>query len=360
MTVKVFVGRDTEGRPFAPEFSHEMLTAVDIVQRLWLKFNHLETFYAVIANLQEPSADLVVISERGIGVMELKHYYGSISCRHDGVWYAGPKPMQAGVQGKGFRNPHEQVQAYAEQIRSKLLTPPLWQEPWLPGKALDWPKFKFHTSVCFTHPDADLSLFEEQLRKRCRPITLPWEDFSVLRIEDIPQWVAALRFEVGGQREGGFVRHRLTPDGMIRIIHAIFNVSPWVEIDQLMPTGLPFAYLTLIENGRKIQVFALDREETTLGRDWRGSGLLVPVRFSSVSRMHARIVRTVNGVFLEDLQSTNGTFLNGERVESARKLSHGQVITLGNPLPGPGVCTLEISFEGDPIAGLDQTETLSL
>jgi ABC-type multidrug transport system ATPase subunit len=47
-----------------------------------------------------------------------------------------------------------------------------------------------------------------------------------------------------------------------------------------------------------------------------------------VSAQHAKIVRLEDGYVLMDLESTNGTLLNGQRVERA-SLSHGDVVALG-------------------------------
>ena len=39
----------------------------------------------------------------------------------------------------------------------------------------------------------------------------------------------------------------------------------------------------------------------------------------SVSRQHARIVREADGFYIEDLDSLNGTFVNGTRLSSAAR-----------------------------------------
>ncbi len=360
MPVQVFVGRAQDGRPHSPDYSHEMRSTVEIINRLWSAFNQHEPYYAIVANLIEPSADLMIVSERGIGVVELKHYFGPISCRTNGYWYAGPKKMQAGVEGRGFKNPHEQVQAYAEEIRRRLLEPLLWQEPWLPGKTIDWPAFKFHTAVCFTHSGADLSQFEEHLRRRCRPITLPWEDFAVLKPDDLPAWTTALRFEVGGDHGEGFTRHRMLPGQIQRFLTELFEVREWREIYELMPTGLPYATLSLLENGQTLQVFGLDRESITIGRDINACDLTVPERFSLVSRVHARISRTFDGVFIEDLQSTNGTFVEGSRVLRRFPLSSGQEITLGGSAGNQEAARLTISFDLTALSDLEITRKLKV
>jgi pSer/pThr/pTyr-binding forkhead associated (FHA) protein len=67
--------------------------------------------------------------------------------------------------------------------------------------------------------------------------------------------------------------------------------------------------------------------EAVLGRE---EGLAVTLPFEEVSRQHARISWDGKSHWLEDLASTNGTFLNGRRVLREReKLRHLSVVTLG-------------------------------
>jgi hypothetical protein len=48
-----------------------------------------------------------------------------------------------------------------------------------------------------------------------------------------------------------------------------------------------------------------------------------------ISRKHARIHRRGEEYYIQDLGSTNGTFVNDVRLDNERKLSHGDVIKLG-------------------------------
>jgi pSer/pThr/pTyr-binding forkhead associated (FHA) protein len=54
----------------------------------------------------------------------------------------------------------------------------------------------------------------------------------------------------------------------------------------------------------------------------------IPVLDPTISRRHAEVVWDGNGVHVRDLGSSNGTFLNGIKVESA-KISPGDVVTFG-------------------------------
>jgi two-component system, cell cycle response regulator len=65
--------------------------------------------------------------------------------------------------------------------------------------------------------------------------------------------------------------------------------------------------------------------ELVLGRD---PGCVVPLRSPDVSRRHARVLPAAGGHVVEDLGSTNGTFVNGEEVER-RELRSGDRIDVG-------------------------------
>ena len=49
-----------------------------------------------------------------------------------------------------------------------------------------------------------------------------------------------------------------------------------------------------------------------------------------VSRRHARVVRADDGIQVEDLGSTNGTRVNGTRIDRPARLSAGDVIRIGD------------------------------
>jgi pSer/pThr/pTyr-binding forkhead associated (FHA) protein len=55
----------------------------------------------------------------------------------------------------------------------------------------------------------------------------------------------------------------------------------------------------------------------------------------TVSSRHCRLTELVDGYLLEDLGSSNGTFVNGERLDSPKRVSRGDAITLGLTVPLP-------------------------
>lgn len=74
------------------------------------------------------------------------------------------------------------------------------------------------------------------------------------------------------------------------------------------------------------RAIALSEGENVLGRDHDAT---VCIEDPSVSRRHARILISGDSAHLEDLDSKNGTFVGGVRVEKARSLSDGDEIRLG-------------------------------
>jgi pSer/pThr/pTyr-binding forkhead associated (FHA) protein len=56
-----------------------------------------------------------------------------------------------------------------------------------------------------------------------------------------------------------------------------------------------------------------------------------------VSRRHCRFTELADGFLIEDLGSSNGTYVNGERIAAATRVAAGDAVTLGalEPLPWP-------------------------
>jgi len=71
--------------------------------------------------------------------------------------------------------------------------------------------------------------------------------------------------------------------------------------------------------------FRFEDETVTIGREDYNA---FPLKERGVSRLHAKIERTAEGYTISDMGSTNGTFVNGERIER-RLLRDGDVIRIG-------------------------------
>jgi hypothetical protein len=76
----------------------------------------------------------------------------------------------------------------------------------------------------------------------------------------------------------------------------------------------------------KGHAFDVDRE-VTIGR---GGGCTVPLTFDTfVSQVHARVYERDGRLWLEDLGSTNGTFVNGKQVQEPVMLRRGDRVQVG-------------------------------
>ncbi len=73
-------------------------------------------------------------------------------------------------------------------------------------------------------------------------------------------------------------------------------------------------YLRVIHPRDAVASYALTEDGLVLGR---GADVDVPLSTASISREHCQVSRGASGIIVEDLGSTNGTFIDGQRVQSA-------------------------------------------
>lgn len=74
------------------------------------------------------------------------------------------------------------------------------------------------------------------------------------------------------------------------------------------------------------QIFELNKDNISIGRDVTNE---ITINDPEVSRHHCRLKRGPSGYTIEDLGSTNGTFVNGQRLTGERPLSPNDLIGLG-------------------------------
>lgn len=85
------------------------------------------------------------------------------------------------------------------------------------------------------------------------------------------------------------------------------------------------AVLTIVEGADAGRMVALDKPEIVIGR---ASECALVLPDPGVSRRHARVLVRDDGLVLEDLESKNGTFVDGRSVRS-QKLEIGDVFFIG-------------------------------
>jgi pSer/pThr/pTyr-binding forkhead associated (FHA) protein len=112
------------------------------------------------------------------------------------------------------------------------------------------------------------------------------------------------------------------------------------------------ARLVLLSEGFTGRTYELKVEKTTIGRV---SDNAFEIPEASVSSHHAEILLRGNEIIVRDLNSTNGTYINGQQITGQATLKPGQILRLG---------TVEMRLEsGEPAAAkqkvaLDQTRVI--
>jgi two-component system cell cycle response regulator len=104
------------------------------------------------------------------------------------------------------------------------------------------------------------------------------------------------------------------------------NVTRDGEVVRPLGSTRDRACILVLSGSRVGTLFHLERAETVIGRSQRAD---VNIDDDGVSRTHARLRIDGDAVWIEDLGSRNGTFVNGIRVRTPMKLADGDKLQLG-------------------------------
>ncbi len=85
------------------------------------------------------------------------------------------------------------------------------------------------------------------------------------------------------------------------------------------------------------QIFELNKSEITVGRDITNDFV---INDAEVSRKHAKLTLVGDRYQVEDLNSTNGTFVDGQRLIGPHLLAVGEIIMFGD--------NVGVVFDGEP------------
>jgi diguanylate cyclase (GGDEF)-like protein len=103
-------------------------------------------------------------------------------------------------------------------------------------------------------------------------------------------------------------------------------IKEWKPLTPPEKGGRDQCALIVLQGSMPGTMFTVTDEQAVLGRS---SKLSARIDDRGISRRHARVFRSGDAFFTEDLGSTNGTFLNGEPVSQPQKLKDGDRIQLG-------------------------------
>jgi diguanylate cyclase (GGDEF)-like protein len=104
------------------------------------------------------------------------------------------------------------------------------------------------------------------------------------------------------------------------------KISAKDELTRPTPKDRDRAYLIVLAGTSVGEMYKIVAERTVIGR---GQQADIQVVDEGISRRHAEIAHEGDRIYIRDLQSTNGTFCNGERI-TEHQLSDGDKIQVGS------------------------------
>ncbi|MDY6065738.1 MAG: FHA domain-containing protein [Finegoldia sp.] len=120
---------------------------------------------------------------------------------------------------------------------------------------------------------------------------------------------------------------------VIIIYYFIFNIIRMIYLDIKQTNNMNYTsdtYLKLINRKEnlpfKVQEHYYIGSSTGIGRA-ENNEIVLNDRF--ISKKHARIFKNKGQYYIEDLKSANGTYVNGDRLISTKKLNNKDLLDIG-------------------------------
>jgi hypothetical protein len=118
----------------------------------------------------------------------------------------------------------------------------------------------------------------------------------------------------------------LTKTDDISILNPVYNKELYMNQAQPQFTDSPTAHLIVQKGPQPNQLFDLTLDQLTIGRS---SANDITITDPEISRKQARLIKQGTDYAIEDLGSTNGTFVNDRRIVGLTPLHDGDIIEFG-------------------------------
>ncbi len=296
------------------QYSHEQSGLVTLAQQMQRALADIEPFYILAANVRfwQSQADALILAPHAIILVELKACGAPVSGREQGAWRIGDSHAQ--LHGGSAINPYQQINAtrqslikYLDRNRRRFLLEDQTQMT----KGL-WGHVS--AALVFTpylHPNSDIVI---------PPAAQTW--LGLIGLNEIAEFIFT---RISPQIN-------LRPAELRHLATEVLGCRLWSDLDAFLGVTATHGYLWLIdEAGQRTYAFPV-QDGITIGRS-RENMLVIPRRFSRVSRLHAHLRVTSDSVELCDHHSTHGAFVNGCAIPAgqSRTIHDGDSITLGPP-----------------------------
>lgn len=185
----------------------------------------------------------------------------------------------------------------------------------------------------------------EEIAESSEPVVAETEEESPITCEkesvEVPIGKKGIRYLFDGRKKKD-KNARIDYHKNLKLVMEGYSVAEESGYEASEDTDEDYGRTVYIEDSNSLQerihrlyttdgriVMQLVKENYTIGKRKEESDLVL--EDFSVSRMHARISKEAEGMFLEDLNSTNGTFKNGVRLEpyEKKRLEEGDEIKIG-------------------------------
>jgi hypothetical protein len=333
MTVEFFIHARSS-------YQHESAAVVKLAQAMKVAFTATARTYFLVANVPiwNRQADALILMPDAIALLELKSCGDPVVGDTDHAWQTTDGHV---IHGGKSVNPYQQVKA----TRGALM------------KYLDRNKARFMDRERAARMDGKWG----QISAAIVFSPVKHEDSRI----DLPKPDAAWLQVIGLNEVPGFLYTRASSQIDVRrnemqaLVTGCLNCSPWSEIEPLLASVAAAGHLWLLdENDRPAYAFPIV-DAAKIGRS-RSNELIVPPRFSCVSRRHAHLSVKGEGVYLYDDQSTHGTFVDGQPVpQHGLKLEEGSLIFLG-AVDHRDACKLRFEKEPPLVNATDRTTSTML